>query len=153
MTARLIVCERTGRWVVALRRELDDADVNLVQTRTTAGCWAELSKAPASMAVVELTAAGAAELLGRMARLQREYTESGRARLFEQLEGCLIRGESTLSYAELARQLNLTEAAVKMSVQRLRARYRTILREEIEKTVSSPDQVEEEMRHLFVAFR
>jgi DNA-binding transcriptional regulator LsrR (DeoR family) len=57
-----------------------------------------------------------------------------------------------LPYAEIAARLNLTEAAVKMAVQRLRARYREILRAEIGDTVSSPEEIEEEIRHLFVSF-
>lgn len=88
-----------------------------------------------------------------MGRLQREYVESGRAKLFEQLEACLVRGESALPYAQIAARLNLTEAAIKMAVQRLRARYRELLREEISHTVATPDQVDEEIRHLFAAFR
>jgi RNA polymerase sigma-70 factor (ECF subfamily) len=39
-----------------------------------------------------------------------------------------------------------------MAVHRLRARYREILRAEIAHTVSSPEEVEEEVRHLFSAF-
>lgn len=85
-------------------------------------------------------------------RLRREYVESGRETLFEHLEGCLVRGESTRSYAEIAARLKLTEGAIKMAVQRLRARYRELLREEIGHTVASPDEVDEEIRHLFAAF-
>jgi RNA polymerase sigma-70 factor (ECF subfamily) len=88
-----------------------------------------------------------------MAQLQREYVESGHATLFEHLEACLVRGEAALSYRETAARLNLTEAAVKMAVRRLRARYREILREEIQKTVSSPDEVEAEIQHLFAVFQ
>jgi DNA-directed RNA polymerase specialized sigma24 family protein len=87
-----------------------------------------------------------------MSRLQEEYVASGRARLFEYLQSCLAREESALPYADIAARLNLTEAAVKMAVQRLRARYREILRAEIAHTVSSPEEVEEEIRHLFSAF-
>lgn len=87
-----------------------------------------------------------------MSRLQEEYVASGRARLFEYLQSCLAREESALPYADIAARLNLTEAAVKMAVQRLRARYREILRAEIAHTVSTPDEVEEEIRHLFSAF-
>jgi RNA polymerase sigma-70 factor (ECF subfamily) len=39
-----------------------------------------------------------------------------------------------------------------MAVQRLRARYREILRAEIVDTVATPDEVEEEIRHLFSTF-
>lgn len=87
-----------------------------------------------------------------MKRLQDEYVTSGRAKLFEFLRGALARDESALPYAQIAGQLNLSEAAVKMAVQRLRARYREILRAEIADTVSSPDEVEEEIRHLFSTF-
>ena len=70
-----------------------------------------------------------------MKRLQEEYVASGRAKLFEYLRSCLARDESALPYAEIAARLNLTEAAVKMAVQRLRARYREILHAEIAETV------------------
>jgi RNA polymerase sigma-70 factor (ECF subfamily) len=87
-----------------------------------------------------------------VARLREEYAATGRARLFECLQGCLAKDESALPYAAIAVGLNLTEAAVKMAVQRLRARYREILRAEIADTVSSPEEIEEEIRHLFSAF-
>lgn len=92
-------------------------------------------------------------LLGcTMTRLHDEYLSTGRAKLFELLRGCLAKDESALPYAEIASRLNLTEAAVKMAVQRLRARYREILRAEIADTVATPDEVEEEIRHLFSTF-
>jgi len=87
-----------------------------------------------------------------MSQLQEEYVASGRSKLFEYLQGCLVRDESALPYAEIASRLNLTEAAVKMAIHRLRARYREILRAEIAHTVSSTEEVEDEVRHLFSAF-
>jgi len=87
-----------------------------------------------------------------MSALREEYVASGRARLFEHLQNCLARDESALSYAEIAAQLKLTEAAIKMAVQRLRNRYRELLRREIAETVSTAAEVEEELRHLFAAF-
>jgi len=87
-----------------------------------------------------------------MARLREEYVTTGRATLFDYLRPCLARDESALSYAEIATQLNLTEAAVKMAVHRLRARYREVLRQQIADTVTSTEEVEEEIRHLFSAF-
>ncbi len=87
-----------------------------------------------------------------MMQLKEEYVASGRAKLFEYLQSCLMHDESALPYAEIAARLNLTEPAVKMAVHRLRARYREILRAEIAHTVSSPEEVEEEVRHLFSAF-
>jgi RNA polymerase sigma factor (sigma-70 family) len=87
-----------------------------------------------------------------MATLQQEYVASGRSRLFEHLQQCLVRDEAALPYAEIATRLNLTEAAVKMAVHRLRLRYREILQAEIGQTVSSADEIEDEIRHLFSAF-
>ena len=87
-----------------------------------------------------------------MARLHEEYVATGRAKLFELLRGCIAKDESALPYAEIATRLNLTEPAVKMAVQRLRARYREILRTEIADTVTGPEEVEEEIRHLFSTF-
>jgi RNA polymerase sigma factor (sigma-70 family) len=87
-----------------------------------------------------------------MARLREEYAASGRAKLFEYLQSCLVREESALPYAGIAARLNLTEAAVKMAVHRLRARCREILRAEIAHTVSCPEEIEEEIHHLFSAF-
>jgi RNA polymerase sigma-70 factor (ECF subfamily) len=87
-----------------------------------------------------------------VAQLHEEYVGSGRARLFEYLQSCLAREESALPYADIAERLHLTEPAVKMAVHRLRARYREILRAEIAHTVSAPEEIEEELRHLFSAF-
>jgi DNA-directed RNA polymerase specialized sigma24 family protein len=88
-----------------------------------------------------------------MGRLQREYVESGRSSLYDRLEACLVRDEAALRYADIGSELGLSEGAVKMAMQRLRARYQTILREEIAKTVASPEEVEDEIRNLFAAFR
>jgi hypothetical protein len=52
--AKLIVCERSGRWAVALRRELGEAGVRVWETRTLADCRDELLASPASFAVIEL---------------------------------------------------------------------------------------------------
>jgi len=87
-----------------------------------------------------------------LGQLEQEYQATGRARLFGLLRSCLARDDSALSYTEIAVRTNLTEAAVKMAVYRMRGRYREILREEIAQTVSSPGEVEEELQHLFDAF-
>ncbi|MEN6407565.1 MAG: hypothetical protein ABFC77_13975 [Thermoguttaceae bacterium] len=71
-SARLIVCERSGRWAAALRRELAEAGVRVWETRTLADCWDELAASPASFVVVEFEPRTEA-LLRRMARLPREF--------------------------------------------------------------------------------
>lgn len=85
-------------------------------------------------------------------RLREECVAHGKGPQFEQLHGCLVKDASAQPYAEIAARLSLTEAAVKMAVRRLRARYREILLEEVANTVASPDEVDEEIRHLFSVF-
>jgi RNA polymerase sigma factor (sigma-70 family) len=82
-------------------------------------------------------------------RLEAEAVESGRADLFHQIKGVLVGDHSGVTYGELAPQLGLSEAALTMTVQRLRRRYRELVREEIAHTVSRPVEIDEEMRHLF----
>jgi RNA polymerase sigma-70 factor (ECF subfamily) len=43
----------------------------------------------------------------------------------------------------------MTEAAVKKAAQRLRLRYRALLRERIAETVDDPGQIDDEVRSLF----
>ena len=47
-TGRLIVCERSGTWAAALRRELAEAGVGLGETRSLVECWESLAAATAS---------------------------------------------------------------------------------------------------------
>lgn len=51
-------------------------------------------------------------------------------------------------YTEIAARRGSTEAAVKVAVHRLRARYREILRAEIRETVADEADVDDEIRHL-----
>ena len=78
-----------------------------------------------------------------------EFAAQGKAELFEQLKPCLLGERTTQPYALLASKLGMTEGSVKVAVHRLRQRYRQLLREEIGNTVGKPEEIEEEMRHLF----
>ena len=82
-------------------------------------------------------------------QLRAEYESAGRGVLFAGLHGCLVGGREGQPYAELATQLNLNEGAVKVAVHRLRKRYRQLLRLEIAQTLTGPEEVEAELRHLF----
>jgi RNA polymerase sigma factor (sigma-70 family) len=87
-----------------------------------------------------------------MTQLQQEYSASGRSELFDCLRLCLAKDESALPYTEIASRLKVTEASIKMAVHRLRSRYREILQHEIAQTVSTREEIEEEIRHLFSVF-
>ena len=84
-----------------------------------------------------------------LARLEEEFRESGKGRLFEQLKGSLLAEQAGPSYAELGTQLGLKEDAVKQAVHRMRRRYRELFREEIAQTVAGPGEVEDELKHIF----
>jgi len=74
-----------------------------------------------------------------------------RARRFQILKGFLVDEKGATPFAEAAAQLGLSVIATKGVVHRLRQRYRDIFREEIAHTVSRPEDVEDETRHLFQA--
>jgi RNA polymerase sigma factor (sigma-70 family) len=84
-------------------------------------------------------------------RLEREYQGQGRAALFDALRFALTGSRSDVPYADLAARLQTTEGAVRVAVHRLRQRYRAILRQAIAETVSTPEEIEEELRHLLQA--
>jgi RNA polymerase sigma factor (sigma-70 family) len=82
-------------------------------------------------------------------RLETEFRLQGKASQFEVLRSSLAGHSTSAPYAELGRQLAMSEGAVKVAVHRLRRRYRELLRETIAETVSSQDEVEDELRYLF----
>ena len=84
-----------------------------------------------------------------LARMEEEFRDSGKVRLFEGLKSYLIATDSGVSYAQLGATLGLKEDAVKQAVHRMRRRYRELFREEIAQTVAGPDEVEDELKHLF----
>jgi RNA polymerase sigma-70 factor (ECF subfamily) len=86
-----------------------------------------------------------------LGRLRQEFLQTGKTELFESLKVFLTGEKRAGAYAILAAELGTTEAALKMAVSRLRRRYGQLLREEIGRTVSSPDEVEGELRALFAA--
>jgi RNA polymerase sigma-70 factor (ECF subfamily) len=83
-----------------------------------------------------------------MARLREECQAEGKALLFEKTEPLLPGGGAVASYAEIAACLTMSESAFKMAVHRLRRRYGELVREQIARTVSTPEAVEEELRYL-----
>jgi RNA polymerase sigma factor (sigma-70 family) len=85
-----------------------------------------------------------------LTRLREEMAGAGKLDQFEALKFCLT-GETAGSYADIARQLGTSEGAIKIAVHRLRERYRALIRAEIANTVSSPSEIDAELRELFAA--
>ena len=86
-----------------------------------------------------------------LTRLQAHYAEEGKADLFASLKSCLGGKREAQPCADLAARLGMTEGAVRVAVHRLRQRYREVLRDQIAQTVSSPEEIEPEIRHLMRA--
>lgn len=83
--------------------------------------------------------------------LREQYAQNGRADTFDALQVHLSGERNGTPYAATATRLGTTEAAVKMAVLRLRRRFAEALRAEIEHTVTSAEEVDEEIRCLFAA--
>jgi RNA polymerase sigma-70 factor (ECF subfamily) len=81
-------------------------------------------------------------------RLRQEFTAVGQRERFDQLQPFLLGDKTGETYAALASVLETTEAALKMTVSRMRRRYRELFLEEIAQTVSAPQEIEAEVRHL-----
>lgn len=81
-------------------------------------------------------------------RLAAEHASEGKAERFAQLEKFLSGEESELTYASAAARLGVAPGTIKSDVHRLKRRYREVLREEIAHTVSTPSEVDEELREL-----
>jgi len=82
-------------------------------------------------------------------RVRQEYAAKGKATLFDELKDCLVQMRTPTSQAGAGARLGLSEGALRVTVHRLRQRYRRLLRLEVADTVSGPEEVEEELRHLF----
>ena len=83
-----------------------------------------------------------------LARLQEESAAKGKSAQFEQLKEFLSAEPGEGKYAEIASRLGMSSGAVAVAVHRLRQRYGELVREEIAHTVTTPAEVEEEMRYL-----
>ena len=80
--------------------------------------------------------------------LAAEFAAADKTAQFEALKPWLLGDVDSLSQADAAERLGLTEGAVKVAVHRLRRRFRELVKAEIAQTVGDPDQVQEELRYL-----
>lgn len=73
---------------------------------------------------------------------------AGKGKQFEVLKPWLMGDTENLSQTDAAKELGLTTGAVKVAIHRLRKQFRDAVETEIAQTVSSPDEIEEELRYL-----
>jgi DNA-directed RNA polymerase specialized sigma24 family protein len=86
-----------------------------------------------------------------LARLRAEAVRAGKEASFDRLKGFLTGEGDMTSYRQAADELGSTEGAVKVAAHRLRRRFRELLLAEIAQTVAKPQDVGDELRHLFAA--
>ena len=83
-----------------------------------------------------------------LGRLRAEHAGAGKTVEFEQLKGVLMADRGAIDYAALAATLDGSEGAARVAVHRLRKRFRELFRAAVADTVSAPDELESELRHL-----
>ena len=86
-----------------------------------------------------------------MAVLEAEYAAAGKQRLFDELRPFISGEDDEVEYHGLAARLTMSEGALRVAVHRLRQRYGESVRAELAKIVQAPEEIEEELRHLFAA--
>ncbi len=86
-----------------------------------------------------------------ISRLEKECREDGTLS-FEALKEFLLPLKTPDGgYADLAQRLGTTEGAIRVAVHRLRKRYHALFREEVLRTLASPEELEDEVRFLLDA--
>jgi len=80
-------------------------------------------------------------------QLREEAEAHGKKEVFAELKDFLTTADAT-SYESAAARLGIPLNAVKTAIHRLRGNFRTVVRREVARTVSSPTEIDEELRYL-----
>ena len=83
-----------------------------------------------------------------LARLRAEFGQAKRLELFDRLKPHLWGEDDATPYAQLAAPFKMTVSALKVTVHRLRRRYRDLLRDEIAQTVADAAEIDGEIQYL-----
>jgi RNA polymerase sigma factor (sigma-70 family) len=85
--------------------------------------------------------------------LRAEFRANGRETFYDAVHESLMGESNAASYRTIAERFGTSESAVKVSVHRMRRRYRELVRAEVAGTVESDDAVDDELRYLQTALR
>jgi len=77
-----------------------------------------------------------------------ENLRQDKAALFDDLRTLLPGDAANISHAELAARHGMSVGALDVALHRFRQRFGALLHEQVVRTVSSPDEVEQELRYL-----
>lgn len=93
-------------------------------------------------------------VMGRaLAALAGEFERAGKTSQYHCLRPWLAGDAEELSLTGAARELGLSEGAVKVAIHRLRRRFRDLIRAEIRQTLAAGEDVDAELRYLREALR
>jgi len=88
-----------------------------------------------------------------LSALRAECRESGREAFLDAVHGSLTGDSDRIPHREIAERFGMTESSVRVTLHRLRLRYRDLVRSEVAETLESEDAVDEELRYLLSALR
>jgi RNA polymerase sigma factor (sigma-70 family) len=83
-----------------------------------------------------------------ISELRAEYERLDRIAEFERLKQYLTAERGTIHYAPVATSLGLTEAGARTAVHRIRKRFREVFRAAVSATVSTPEEIDNELSHV-----
>jgi RNA polymerase sigma-70 factor (ECF subfamily) len=86
-----------------------------------------------------------------LAALRAECRANGREAFFGAVHGNLTGEGGRTPHCEIAERFGMTESSVRVTLHRLRLRYRDLVRAEVAETVESEEAVDEELRYLLSA--
>jgi RNA polymerase sigma factor (sigma-70 family) len=109
-------------------------------------------KAPAAPDVIYDAAMAQAVVNQARTRLREEYRHAGKGGVVEALEPYLTGDASPKAYEEISKRLSRSEESLRVEMHRMRRRFGELLRAEVAEIVPSPDEVEDELRHLLAAW-
>lgn len=81
-------------------------------------------------------------------QLEAKCAAEGEAAQFAAMKPFLIGDQGDATYRDLGRQLGTSEGAARVRTHRLRERYRESLRQVVAQTVSTEEEILEELRHI-----
>lgn len=85
--------------------------------------------------------------------LAQRYADKGQAKLFAALKPFINADDNGGRQADLARELGMSEQALRTAIHRLRQRYGEVLRQTVKTTLGHGESVEEEITCLMAAFQ
>lgn len=83
-----------------------------------------------------------------LAALRAECVSAGKGAVFDGVKDLIAGEKAPGGYASIAQGLGLTEGALKVTIHRLRRRFRHLLRADIAATVADASEIDDEIRHL-----